>query len=100
MISAKTCSYVHAITKLAIYDFSLQDRQLVRNLCREGQRPNDHETDEGLIPVFCKLRSQGITEEDEAKLLFLRAIILKLHRAKCRPRLKAHSQQISRQQVA
>ena len=44
----------------------------MRNLCRVGQRPNYHETDEGLIPVFRKLRSQGITEEDEAKLLFLR----------------------------
>ncbi|XP_044166779.1 phosphoinositide 3-kinase regulatory subunit 4-like [Acropora millepora] len=69
---------------------SLQDRQLVRNLCCVGQRPNYHETDEGLIPVFRKLRSQGITEEDEEKLLFLRDIILKLHRAKFRPRLKAH----------
>ena len=58
------------------------------NLCREGQRPNYHETDEGLIPVFRKLRSQGITEEDEDKLLFLRDIILKLHRAKSRCSIK------------
>ena len=41
----------------------------MRNLYRVGQRPNYHEADEGLIPVFRKLRSQGITEEDEAKLL-------------------------------
>lgn len=61
---------------------SLQDRQLVRNLCRPGQRPNYHITDEALVPVFRKLHSQGITEEDEDKLLFLRDIILKLHRAK------------------
>ncbi|XP_044166445.1 phosphoinositide 3-kinase regulatory subunit 4-like [Acropora millepora] len=43
---------------------SLQDRQLVRNLCSAGQRPNYHETDEDLIPVFSKLHSQGITEDD------------------------------------
>lgn len=61
---------------------SLQDRQLVRNLCRAGQRPNYPETVESLVPVFRKLHSQGITEEDEDKLLFLREVILKLHRAK------------------
>lgn len=66
---------------VSLFD-SLQDRQLVRNLCRAGQRPNYHETDEVLVPVFRKLHSQGITEEDEDKLLFLREIILKLHRAK------------------
>lgn len=64
--------------------FSLQDRQLVRNLCRSGQRPNYPETDEALVPIFRKLHSQGITEEDEDKLLFLREVILKLHRAKTR----------------
>ena len=63
---------------------SLQDRQLVRNLCRTGQRPNYSETNEVLIPVFRKLHSQGITEEDEDKLLFLKEIIVKLHRAKTR----------------
>lgn len=63
---------------------SLQDRQLVRNLCRAGQRPNYPETNEVLIPVFRKLHSQGITEEDEDKLLFLKEIIVKLHRAKTR----------------
>lgn len=61
---------------------SLQDRQLVRNLCRVGQRPNYPETVEALVPIFRKLHSQGITEEDEDKLLFLREVILKLHRAK------------------
>ena len=82
IISAKTCSQVYVVTKLAIYDFSLQDRQLVLDLCSAEQRPNYHETDEGLIPVFCKFHSQGITEEDEDKLLFLRDVVLKLHRAK------------------
>lgn len=67
-----------------IFLYSLQDRQLVRNLCRAGQRPNYPETDEALVPVFRKLHSQGITEEDENKLLFLREVILKLHRAKTR----------------
>ncbi|XP_044166788.1 LOW QUALITY PROTEIN: phosphoinositide 3-kinase regulatory subunit 4-like [Acropora millepora] len=66
---------------VSLFD-SLQDRQLVRNLCSAGQRPNYHETDEGLIPVFHKLHSQGITEEEEDKLLFLRDVILKPHRAK------------------
>lgn len=71
---------------------SLQDRQLVRNLCRAGQRPNYPETVESLVPVFRKLHSQGITEEDEDKLLFLREVILKLHRAKTRYNvLKLHS---------
>ena len=60
----------------------------MRNLCSAGQRPNYHETDEGLIPVFRKLHSQGITEEDEDKLLFLRDVILKLHRAKSRYNIK------------
>lgn len=57
---------------------------MVRNLCRVGQRPNYPETIEILVPVFRKLHSQGITEEDEDKLLFLREVILKLHRAKTR----------------
>lgn len=57
---------------------------MVRNLCRAGQRPNYPETIEILVPVFRKLHSQGITEEDEDKLLFLREVILKLHRAKTR----------------
>ena len=87
-MSAKSYSYVLAITKLASYDFSLQDTQLVRNLCHAGQRPKYHETDEGLIPVFRKLLSQGITEEDEDKLLFLRDVIVKLHRAKSRCSIK------------
>ena len=53
----------------------------MRNLCSAGQRPNYYETDEEFIPVFRKLHSQGITQEDEDKLLFLRDV-LKLHRAK------------------
>ena len=57
---------------------------MLRNLCRAGQRPNYPETVEILVPVFRKLHSQGITEEDEDKLLFLREVILKLHRAKTR----------------
>ena len=59
---SQNLQYVHAITKLAIYDFSLQDRQMVRNLCPSEQRPNCHETDENLIPFFRKLHSQGLTE--------------------------------------
>lgn len=66
---------------VSLFD-SLQDRQLFRNLCRAGQRPNYPETDEALVPIFRKLHSQGITEEDEDKLLFLKEVILKLHRAK------------------
>ena len=68
----------------SFFPLSLQDRQLVRNLCRAGQRPNYPETDEALVPIFRKLHSQGITEEDEDKLLFLKEVILKLHRAKTR----------------
>ena len=54
----------------------------MRNLCSAGQRPNYHETDEDLIPVFSKLHSQGIAEDDEDKLLFLRDVVLTLQRAK------------------
>ena len=81
-------SYLQHLNFLNNFVCSLQDRQLVRNLCRPGQRPNYHETDEMLVPVFRKLHSQGITEEDEDKLLFLREIILKLHRAKSRYNVK------------
>lgn len=64
--------------------YSLQDRQLRRNVCRNGQRPTYSEIDEILVPVFRKLHSQGITEDDEDKLLYLKDIMLKLHRAKAR----------------
>ena len=50
----------------------------MRKLCSAGQRPNYHETEEDLIPVFSKLHSQGIAEEDEDKLLFLRDVVLKV----------------------
>ncbi|KAK3748325.1 hypothetical protein QZH41_018306 [Actinostola sp. cb2023] len=71
----------------ALFD-SLQDRQLMRNVCRSGQRPTYPETEEQLVPVFRKLHSQGVTEEDEDKLLYLKEIMLKLHRAKARLILK------------
>ena len=81
-----------AMKLICFISLSLQDRQLVRNLCRAGQRPNYPETVETLVPVFRKLHSQGITEEDEDKLLFLRDVILKLYRAKTRYNvLKLHS---------
>ncbi|KAK2556549.1 Phosphoinositide 3-kinase regulatory subunit 4 [Acropora cervicornis] len=66
----------------SVYDFIVKSQHVISLFDSAGQRPNYHETDEGLIPVFRKLHSQGITEEDEDKLLFLRDVILKLHRAK------------------
>ncbi|XP_044166460.1 uncharacterized protein LOC122950474 isoform X2 [Acropora millepora] len=63
-----------ALQELVSCSLSLSSSQIV------GAQllPNYHETDEGLIPVFRKLHSQGITEEDEDKLLFLRKVVLKL----------------------
>ncbi|XP_031568622.1 phosphoinositide 3-kinase regulatory subunit 4-like [Actinia tenebrosa] len=78
----------------AVYDFvikspqigvlfdSLQERQRRRSVCRSGQRPTYPETEEVLVPLFRKLHSQGVTEQDEDKLLYLKDIMLKLHRAK------------------
>ena len=47
----------------------LQDRQLIRSICRPGHQPNYGEPDESLAPLFRKLTSQGLTAVDEDKLL-------------------------------
>lgn len=48
---------------------ALQDRQLIRNICRHGHQPNYTELDDSLTPIFRKLTSMGMNEADEDKLL-------------------------------
>ncbi|EDO39636.1 predicted protein [Nematostella vectensis] len=81
-INRSVYDYIVKSTHIAALFDSLQDRQLMRNVCRPGERPSYPEIEEPLVPVFKKLHSQGITEDDEDKLLFLRDIMIKLHRSK------------------
>ncbi|XP_033636552.1 phosphoinositide 3-kinase regulatory subunit 4-like [Asterias rubens] len=65
---------------------NLQDRQLLRNLCRTGHKPSYSQPDDGgLAQLMRKLQSQGMTEVDEDKLLLLKDIMLKQQRAKSSP---------------
>ena len=48
---------------------ALQDRQLIRNICRPGHPPNYTELDEQLTHIFRKLFSMGMSEVDEDKIL-------------------------------
>ncbi len=61
---------------------TLQDRQLLRNICRPGHQTNYGEMEESLAPVFRKLTSQGMTTQDEDKLLAMKDFILKIHKAR------------------
>ncbi|XP_006822003.1 phosphoinositide 3-kinase regulatory subunit 4-like, partial [Saccoglossus kowalevskii] len=62
---------------------SLHDRQLIRNITRAGHEPNyNPDEDSNLAQLFRKLKSQGMTEIDEDKLLLLKEHMLKVHRAK------------------
>ncbi|XP_014671678.1 PREDICTED: phosphoinositide 3-kinase regulatory subunit 4-like [Priapulus caudatus] len=72
----------------------LQDRQLVRNLMRQGHRPSYAELDNGsLSQTYNKLVSLGMTEGDEDKILSLRDTMMKLHRARgCVPDSRHHPQ--------
>ncbi|XP_022087879.1 phosphoinositide 3-kinase regulatory subunit 4-like [Acanthaster planci] len=65
---------------------NLQDRQLLRNLCRPGHKPSYSQSDNaGLAQLLRKLQSQGMTEADEDKLLLLKDIMMKQQRAKSNP---------------
>ena len=59
----------------------------MRNICPAGQRPSYPEPGGAMEPLFRKLHSQGVTEADEDKLLYLRDIMIKLHRARLRSAL-------------
>ncbi|XP_064641912.1 phosphoinositide 3-kinase regulatory subunit 4-like isoform X2 [Lineus longissimus] len=61
---------------------SLEDRQLIRNICRPGHKPAYQELDESLNQLFRKLTSQGMTESDEDKLMAMKDFMLKLHRSR------------------
>lgn len=56
----------------------------MRNICHPGQKPSYRDPDESLVVLYRKLHSQGITEVDEDKLIYLKEIMLKLHGAKSR----------------
>ncbi|KAK2148717.1 hypothetical protein LSH36_486g02011 [Paralvinella palmiformis] len=60
----------------------LQDRQLIRSICRPGHQPNYGEPDETLAPLFRKLTSQGLTAVDEDKLLTMKDFMLKIHKVR------------------
>eukprot|EP00057_Strongylocentrotus_purpuratus_P020172 XP_011674646.1 PREDICTED: phosphoinositide 3-kinase regulatory subunit 4 [Strongylocentrotus purpuratus] len=81
--------YDYILRSPIIIDFfdNLTDRQLIRNLCvRPGHKPEYNELEIGQmaqhLQLLRKLQSQGMTEEDEDKLLFLREIMLKQSKAK------------------
>ncbi|XP_063965336.1 phosphoinositide 3-kinase regulatory subunit 4-like [Lytechinus pictus] len=77
--------YDYILRSPIIIDFfdNLTDRQLIRNLCRPGYKPEYNEPELGqMAQLLRKLQSQGMTEEDEDKLLYLREIMLKQSKAK------------------
>lgn len=77
--------YDYILRSSIIIDFfdNLTDRQLIRNLCRPGHKPEYNEPENGqMAQLLRKLQSQGMMEEDEDKLLFLREIMHKQSRAK------------------
>ncbi|XP_033097119.1 phosphoinositide 3-kinase regulatory subunit 4-like [Anneissia japonica] len=58
---------------------SLHDRQLIRNITRPGHKPDyTSAEDPNLAQVYKKLFSQGMTEDDEEKILLMKFILLKL----------------------
>ncbi|XP_071952939.1 phosphoinositide 3-kinase regulatory subunit 4-like [Antedon mediterranea] len=62
---------------------SLQDRQLIRNITRHGHKPDyTSAEDPDLVQVYKKLFSQGMTDDDEEKLLLMKWILLKLSTSK------------------
>ncbi|KAI0213059.1 Phosphoinositide 3-kinase regulatory subunit 4 [Lamellibrachia satsuma] len=74
---------------------SLQDRQLIRNICRAGHKPNYPEVEYGLAQLFRKLASQGMTVNEEDLLLAMKDFMLKLHRARSASTEQANSQSMS-----
>ncbi|XP_072174440.1 phosphoinositide 3-kinase regulatory subunit 4-like [Diadema setosum] len=77
--------YDYILRSPIIIDFfdNLTDRQLIRNLCRPGHKPEYNELEMGqMAQLLRKLQNQGMMEEDEDKLLYLRDLMLKLSKAK------------------
>ena len=63
--------------------FSLHDRQLIRQLNKQGQKAEYPKPEnDSLSHMFRKLIVQGMTECQEDMLIHLKTVILKIHYSK------------------
>ncbi|CAH1773990.1 unnamed protein product [Owenia fusiformis] len=60
----------------------LQERKVMRQISRQGHKPNYSDVDEAVGQLLRKLMSQGLTEQGEDKLLALKDFMVKLNRAR------------------